>query len=342
MTLRPAQLQDRYRAAVLGFAIGDALGFPLRGLPPPSSAQASILVDDFAPRPRGGFAKGQFSDDTQMMMAAAGAVARERRIDGKAVAEHLSSLWQEGTILQAPISATQAAHAILDGTPWMSAGARLGVCDPSSLSRGVVAGLTSSASPARLAHDAHLLTVVTHKDPLCAAAVAALGRAIQLGLSGETRTPQQWCERVAGSAAAISESLGQEIFYLPRTLSWDSERALSLLRRVGVSPTQYDVGAGLPPHVTPVLLTALYAFLKQPSDFRAALALVLRCGGEVDVAAGVTGAILGASGGTDFIPTRLRKNVLYGQELLDTADSLFEMKMASSTTRVTATITARR
>ena len=36
MPLHIAVLQDRFRAAVLGFAIGDALGFPYRGLPAPA------------------------------------------------------------------------------------------------------------------------------------------------------------------------------------------------------------------------------------------------------------------------------------------------------------------
>jgi len=82
MPLRLAELQDRLRASVLGFAIGDALGFPLRGLPPPGLTRLSHVADDFAARPRGRFAKGQFSDDTQMLLATAEAVANEKRIDG--------------------------------------------------------------------------------------------------------------------------------------------------------------------------------------------------------------------------------------------------------------------
>ena len=73
MSLTPAERQDRFQAAFLGLAIGDALGFPLRGVPPASLIRLPGLAEDFAPRPRGKFAKGQFSDDTQLMLAAAGA-----------------------------------------------------------------------------------------------------------------------------------------------------------------------------------------------------------------------------------------------------------------------------
>lgn len=327
MPLKLVELQDRYRATVLGFAIGDALGFPFRGLPPPALARQPFLGEDFASRPRGGFAKGQFSDDTQMLMAVADSVVRERKIDGRSAAQHLSWLWQEGTILHPQPGTNQAMEALLNGTPWMSAGAPMGVRDPGSLSRGVVLGLWSESSPPKLAHHAQVLTVMTHKDPVCAAATAAVARAVQLGLEGSLLTPQQFCEDISKVAAVADQELADEIYYLPRVLSWDGDRAVAALRRVGVAASQHDFEQGLPAHVTPVLLTALYAAIKLPTDVRAALALVLRGGGEVDVAAGVVGAVLGAALGTDAIPARLKKHVLYAEALVETADRLFDAKL---------------
>jgi ADP-ribosylglycohydrolase len=328
MPLHIAVLQDRFRASVLGFAIGDALGFPLRGLPAPALARQQPMADDFASRPRGGFPRGQFSDDTQMMMAVADAVVREKKIDGRTAAQHLSWLWQEGTVLHPPPSATHAAEALLSGTPWMSAGAPLGVTDPSSLSRGVVVGLSSEPMPTRLAHDAQVLTVMTHKDPLCSAAVSAFARAVQLGLSGEAMSAEEFCDQVSQAAAPHSRDLADELFYLPRALEWDVERALPALRRVGVPPTHYDFELGVPAHVTPVLLTGLFCFLKAPTDFRMAMQLVLKSGGEVDVAAGVCAAVAGAHLGTDAIPSRLRKNVMYADALVEVADRLFDVKLS--------------
>jgi len=321
------ELHNRFRAAVLGFGIGDALGFPFRGLPPPALARQPFLAEDFASRPRGGFAKGQFSDDTQMLLAVADSVVRQRGVDGRVAAQHLSWLWVEGTILQPQPATSRAMEALLGGTPWMSAGAPLGVRDPAALSRGVVVGLVSESSPARLAHCAQVLTVMTHKDPACAAAAAMVGRAIQLGLEGEPLDAASYCEAVSKVGAAADQELADEVYYLPRVLGWDEERALAALRKVGVPPADYDFDMGLPAHVTPVLLTALYGVIKAPGDFRAALALVLRSGGEVDVAAGVAGAIVAASLGLEAIPARLRKNVLYSEALLDAGDRLFELRV---------------
>lgn len=328
MALLLAELQDRFRAAYLGFAVGDALGFPYRGLPPPSAARGLSLADDFAARPRGRFAKGQFSDDTQVMLAIGESVAKGKRIDGRSAAQHVSWLWQEGVILLPPPSTTSAAEALLRGTPWMSAGAELGVRDASCLSRGVVLGLWCDDAPVRLAHDASVVTVLTHKDPVCAAAASAVARAVQLGLSGEPIEPAAFCEELSRAASGCDAELADEIYYLPRVLGWDADRALAALRRIAVPHAQLEAEPGIPAHVTPVLLSGLYAALKVPHDMRAALNLLLKCGGEVDVAAGVCGAVLGAALGTVAIPARLKKNLLYGEAVTESADRLFDARLA--------------
>jgi ADP-ribosyl-[dinitrogen reductase] hydrolase len=330
MPLTPAERQDRFHAAFLGLAIGDALGFPLRGVPPASLTRLTHLADDFSPRPRGKFAKGQFSDDTQLLLAASESVIREGKVDGRSAAAHFAWLWQEGVILQPPKGLSEALQRLSGGAPWMSAGAPLGLKCPSVLSRAMVVGLFEGRR-ARLPHDAGVLSVVTHKDPTCAAAAAAFAQAVALGMEEEALTAAAFCESLALAAAVHDKTLAEELRHLPRLLTWEVGRALSALRKVGVPRSELDGVEGLPPHVVPVLLTSLYATLKMPHDFREAVALVLRCGGEVDVAAAVTGALLGAHLGTRALPARLRKQVLYGENLLDTADRLFQARQVRET-----------
>ncbi|QSQ12518.1 ADP-ribosylglycohydrolase family protein [Myxococcus landrumensis] len=331
MSLTPTERQDRFHAAFVGLAIGDALGFPLRGIPPASLARLPGLAEDFAPRPRGKFAKGQFSDDTQLLLAAAESVIREGRVEGRSAAAHLAWLWQEGIILQPPRSLAESLQRLSSGVPWMSAGASLGTLCPSVLSRSLVVGLFESGQRARLPHDAGVLTVITHKDPVCAAASAAFAQAAALGMEEEPLTPAAFCEQLSLAAAVHDKGLAEEVRHLPRLLTWDTTRALTQLRKVGVPPSELKGVDGLPSHVVPVLLTSLYAALKVPHDFREAVALVLRCGGEADVAAALTGALLGAHLGTRAIPARLRKQVLYSENLVDTADRLFRAHQVRET-----------
>jgi ADP-ribosylglycohydrolase len=114
-------------------------------------------------------------------------------------------------------------------------------------------------------------------------------------------------------------------------LTWEPARALEKLRKVGVPPSELRGVDGLPPHVVPVLLTALYATLQVPHDFRQAVELVQRCGGEVDVAAALTGALMGVHLGVAALPARLRKHVLYAEVLVDTADRLFQARQVRET-----------
>jgi ADP-ribosylglycohydrolase len=332
MSLTPAERQDRFHAAFLGLAIGDALGFPLRGVPPASLERLPGLADDFAPRPRGKFAKGQFSDDTQLLLATTESIIREGKVDGRSVAAHLAWLWQEGVILQPPHSLSESLQRLARGTPWMSAGAPLGIKCPSVLSRALAVGLFEGGRKReRLPHDAGVVTVVTHKDPTCAGAAAAFAKAVALGMEEEALTPAAFCEELALAAAVHDKDLAEELRHLPRLLTWDPTRALTALRKVGVPRAELQGVDGLPAHVVPVLLTSLYATLKVPHDFREAVALTLSCGGEADVAAAITGALMGAHLGTRAVPARLRKAVLYADSLLDAADRLFRARQVRET-----------
>src|SRR5439155_22919774 len=131
-------------------------------------------------------------------------------------------------------------------TPWMSAGAEIGVRDASVLSRGVALGLWHAGRCERIAHDASVLSVITHKDPACAAAVAALARAVAIGLSGEPWTPEWFCEELAIAASTCDADLAEEVRHLPRALDWELPQALSQLRRIGVPPSVLDGCDGIP------------------------------------------------------------------------------------------------
>ena len=116
--------------------------------------------------------------------------------------------------------------------------------------------------------------------------------------------------------------LAEEVRHLPSVLGWEVPKALELLRRV--APASALRGAeGLPAHVSPVLLVALYGALKAPHDFTSALKLVLRCGGEVDAASALCGALVAASLGTQALPPKLRRGVAFAEQLEDVADRLF-------------------
>jgi ADP-ribosylglycohydrolase len=322
-----AQLQDRFRAALLGLAIGDALGFPLRGVPPAGLRRLPELADAFAPRPRGRFPQGQGSDDTALALLAAESVAEAGGVDGRRFAARLLEAMEEGAVVQPAKAVAAAAERLGRGVPWMSAGEPFGVRDASAVSRGLAVGLFE-AEGRRVARGAGILAVVTHKEPTCAAACAAFGRAVGAVVSGEAASPERLCEAMAASADQHDPALGEELRHLPRLLSWEVERATELIRRVGVSAAAMEEDGGLPEHPWPVLLLGTYAALRLPHDFREAMASVLRWGGAADAAAAITGALLGAAQGEACLPPRLRRHVLGADRLVAAADALLEARLA--------------
>lgn len=322
-----AELQDRFRAAFLGLAIGDALGFPVRGVPPAGLRRLPDLADAFAPRPRGRFPRGQHSDDTALAVLAAEAIAERGAADGRRFGARLAAAMDGGEVVRPSRAVAASADRLARGVPWMSAGEPLGVVDASCLSRGLAVGLFE-AEPRRLARSAGALVVVTHKDPTCAAACAAFARAVAFTLAADAGSPERLCEAMAGSAAEHDPALADELRHLPRLLSWEVDRATELIRRVGVRAASLDDDAGLPEHPWPVLLLGTYAALRLPHDFREAMATVLRWGGEADAAAAVTGALLGAAQGEACLPARLRRGVLGGERLVAVADALLAARVA--------------
>jgi ADP-ribosylglycohydrolase len=329
-------LQDRFRAALVGLAVGDALGLPLKGLPSCAAAKVPELGEDFSPRPLGRYRKGQFTAHTQLMLAAAESAVAAGRVDGRSMASHLVWTWHEQVLLLPAPPVVEAAERLVHGAPWMAAGAPLGVADASVLSRAVVPGLLCGSDPVRLAQDAGTLTVVTHKEPRAAAAAAAAARAVALSLTGRNWAPEAFCAEVAVAAGVHDGGLADEVRHLPRVLGWEAPRALELLRRVAVPASLLKGTEGLPGHVSPVLLVALYAALKSPDDFVVAQQLVLRCGGEADAAAALCGALVGARHGLERIPARLRRGVAFSEHLLDVADRLFAVAQRGRRTPVLA------
>lgn len=326
MAPTPDVLRDRFRATLLGCAIGDALGFPFEGLPPEAIARIPEVAEDFVPRPRGRFRKGQYTDDTQMTLALAESIVIERRVDGRAIASRFVNLWKTGIILSPSQACTQAVDRLMEGVPWMSAGAPIGQAGNSAAMRASPLGLWHYDDPARIPRDAELQGVITHKDPRSQAGGAAIAAAVALNVAGTPMSSDVWCHRVAQVVAAIDPPFGAEIERLAQLARFEPQRAVRVIARAGLPPMTRNEWPGISPFVIPSVLMALYAFLRERDDFRACMEIVLRAGGDVDTVAAMAGAVCGARVGLMGIPARLRKNVLDSEGILHLADRLFAAK----------------
>lgn len=327
MPLPPQELRDRFRATLLGCAIGDALGFPFEGATPESIARIPTIAEDFVLRPRGRFQKGQYTDDTQMTLAVAESIVAEGRVDGRSIAHRISMLWRDGTILAAGQACTEAVERLLQGVPWMSAGAAIGNAGNGAAVRASPLGLLHFDTLSRIPRDAELQGVITHKDRRAQAGGAAIAAAVALNLD-EPLPLDIYCYKIAQVVGAIDADLAREIDRLPQLARFEPAAASRVIARTGLAPLQQSDWPGISPFVVPSVLMALYAFLREPEDFRACMNVALRAGGDADSVAAMAGAISGAHLGFDGLPARLRRGVLNGDRLAAVADKLFDLKMA--------------
>ena len=340
----PELIRDRFRATLLGCAIGDALGFPFEGQPPEVVQRVPEIAEDFHPRPRGKYAKGQYTDDTQMTLALAASIAEEGRVDGRAVANRLAALWRDGIILEAGETTSEAMGRILKGAPWMSAGAEVGLAGNGAATRAAPIGLWNCDDFGKIARDAEVQGVITHKDPRSLAGSAAFAAAVALALEEGEPQPRRFLQIVAECANPFSNEFAAIIADLGRLLKWEPRSAISTIALLGLRPDEQPDWPGISPYVVPTVVMAIYAFLREPGDFRAALQLALRAGGDVDTTGAMVGALSGAHLGMLGIPARLRKGMLHADVILEIADTLFARKFlaARAETRLRHVVKAQR
>ena len=167
-------LGEFYRGALIGTAIGDALGRPAEGRTPAHLKEKYGRLVDFRPwshwqdGPR-----GIVTDDTQMTMCVAEClIANDGRIDPVDLAERFVAWLPIGR--GKGEACVQAVSALSAGTPWHEAG--VASAGNGAAMRVAPVGLAHIGNINALRLDAALSSVVTHADPMAASsAVATLG-----------------------------------------------------------------------------------------------------------------------------------------------------------------------
>ncbi len=331
MPLSSIALQDRFRATLLGCAVGDALGFPFEGAAPEVIARVPGLCEEFALRPRGHFRKGQYTDDTQMTLALAEAiVACAGKVDGRVIAQRFAALWSGGLIIGPGRACSEAVRRLIDGSPWNTSGAEVGRSGNGAAMRASPIGLICFDEPQRLVRESELQGVITHKDPLARAGAVAVAMAVALNLVPGSEAPshEAWCARIAQAVGHIDGAFASEIERLPQLLRFDALAASRIIARVGSAPLGPRDWPGISPFVMPSVLMALFAVMRCDDDFRKCMEIALKAGGDTDTVAAMAGAILGAKVGCMGVPARLRRGVRDSEKISALADQLCAVKLA--------------
>ena len=275
-------LPDRFAGVLLGTAVGDALGLPAEGLSRGRIRRA--WRGEW--RHRFLFGRGMLSDDTEHALFVAQALLAhpdEAAAFQRCLAWKLR-LWLLGAPAGIGLATLKAILRLWVGFSPDRSGVRSAGNGPAMRSAIIGAYFADDAGQRRAFVAA--ATRLTHTDPKAETAALAVAEAAA------------WIVKEAESTGALLDGLSG----LGNDDEWQAIcRRLGESLAAGKSVQEFadwlglqDGVSGYAYHSVPV---ALYAWMRHPQDFRAALESALDCGGDTDTVGAMVGALAGGQTG---------------------------------------------
>jgi ADP-ribosylglycohydrolase len=289
--------QDQFLGGLLGLAIGDAMGMPVKGWSAEQIRERlgriegyhRLVLEDGAE-----LKAGEFTDETEIALCIIESMttnAGELDLDTAGarllfLARGESRRWLSDHERRA---LDQAEETLDFHVP-------INEDDPATgdvATRGVPIGLAHSLGefqPDQLRTDAEAVTRLTHGSPAAIAGVTAVAYAVNLAARGETPA-DRWLEATAEflGAGATAEALRVA-----------SERLSS-----GAKPAEVITELGTGEAAAAVIASAVVAAIANPDRIEDAIEVAVNAGGATDSRGAIAGALLGAAHGSSGIPQRL-------------------------------------
>ena len=319
--------QARFRGALLGMAVGDALGFPVHGRSREFARTQVETVTEGLVRHESGFHPlGQISDDAQTALSVGAAIVECGRVDARVVAEHLAPLWRDHIVVGSPPGTTRAMEDFIVGrTSVDNCGQPVGCITGDALPRAIPIGLWCVETPEAVSATARRCTAITHRDARVQAGAAGIAAAVAYVAGVEEVVLGVFIDRVAAAVGGFHGESADRIRDFPRLLSITEYRVFDEFSEYAARQSEGEpvaFGAGVPDDGLFQLLLSLYYFLKAPFDLAKALRSALSVGGEVTTLCALVGGLAGAFLGESALPNRLIEEVGASSQAVEIADGL--------------------
>lgn len=292
-TSNPEAIQNRAIGALVGLAVGDAVGTTLEFKPKPSHP---ILTDMVGGGPFK-LKSGQWTDDTAMALALADWLANDPDLDAAELASRFVRWYENGeySCTGTCFDIGNATRAALDR--FIDSGEPLaGSADPRSAGNGALMRLSPvairfSKDRERLSEIAKIQTLTTHGAEECVDASVKFAHLLADVISGKSLS-----EGLCGDLISGGDS------------KWRG------VHRNEIRGTGYVVDC---------LNAALWA-VSRTTNFRSAILLAANLGDDADTTAAVAGQLAGAVYGISGIPTEWLERLAWRSEIEAMADQLFK------------------
>ena len=312
--------RDRFRGAMLGSAVGEALGTVTQGLTP---RDVQELFGDLDGLPVASARRAAAPHDSPLL-----AVARSLLPDGVLDPERTADAIARAGRRDDPPGLSGFARNLLErGLPWHEAGENAPETMPAVLV--LPLALLRAGNFRRLKLEAGILASLTHIHPAAVAGAIAQACAVAKILHTPASTldvisfPRTLSPVVAGiePERGTRPRIGRTATTVGRKLG--AELPALLLRRAPVQEMQEALGNGTAAHEG--IPFSFGCFLRSPGDFAEAVMPAVRHGGDARAVAAMAGALCGAYIGEAGIPERFLAHLPGRRELGEAAESLLAL-----------------
>ncbi|RCK78638.1 MAG: ADP-ribosylglycohydrolase [Candidatus Ozemobacter sibiricus] len=286
---------DKFQAALLGFAIGDALAAPIEDVIRDSFEGPKVItqyVRAFPSHPVSHLEVGQWSDETQIMLVVADSLIAARGFAIEDLANRFVDWYHSQKLRSAwrfpSNTMMKACRKLAAGIPWNQAGfPSAGVI---AAARTVPIALAFWRTPALLRDAIEKSCRLTHTDPRVIGAALILATAIRMGLEGGEPVPETMLNAAIEKAQGYSPEIVKRLKTLREVLRLDPPAAMEQIGNTGFC--------------LDAVPAALYWFFRHPRRFDDLIIGAANVGGDADAVAAMAGAIFGAFNGRAAIPEK--------------------------------------
>lgn len=311
------QVAGRFRGALIGVGIGNALAFPhAKNSRSYMQAMGDAIVKKYEAHRSGYFPKGQYSEETQLLLLACESYAEQGALDLDDVSLRIADLWRDNAVVGRSEALTAAARALVrhDDPP------RDDIESGEGLTLAIAAGLWNHDEPERLVEETTALVGSVRSRPSVLAAACAIASATAFCLTHREVLLGELVDQVAAAAEAHDAEFADQLRELPRSLATPEPEAL---RRI------HEWSARGPGSAAEDTLLVLYSFLRTPEDFSSVVRHVLRFGDRASLRGALAGGLSGAFVSASRLPADLVEGLLHVSHLKDLSGALYEAKSRS-------------
>jgi ADP-ribosyl-[dinitrogen reductase] hydrolase len=291
--------RDRARGALIGLAVGDALGTTIEFKRRDSY---SPIIDMVGGGPFN-LAPGEWTDDTSMALCLADSlIAQEGALDAHDLARRFVRWWRKGenSVTGRCFDIGTTTRAGLAG--FAATGTPRGDSAPHRAGNGGImrlapVALVARGNAAKAAELARAQSEVTHASVECLDAAGLLARVLVGGIVGEGHAALDTGARIQWAAPKVAAIAKGEWRDKPRDFIRSSGYVIDTLEAAF-----WAVGSSL--------------------SFEEAVLKAVNLGDDADTVGAVAGQIAGAIWGYSAIPAHWRERIAWSGRLLDTADAL--------------------